>query len=73
MKYGTQEWCDWRNSTRTRNDLEWVIDGRGGAYLRDVAGWASAHTRTLAQAAEKERHRWIWRHNNPQSVTGAAG
>lgn len=71
-RYGTQDWCDWRNSTMERNDIEWALDGKGGAYLRDRADWTAHHTKELARSAEEERRRWIWRHRNPQALTGDA-
>jgi len=70
--YGTQEWCDWRNDGMARNDIEWVLDGKGGAYLRDIPAFTEHHTKELARAAEQERRKWIWRHNNPDKVTGGA-
>lgn len=65
--YGTQEWCDWRNTMMVRTDIEWVTDGKGGCYLRDRAEWTAQHTRDLAKAAEKDRRDWAWRQSHPVS------
>lgn len=70
--YGTQEWCDWRNQTMARNDIEWVLDGHGACYLRDIPAFTQHHTKALARSAEQERRKWIWRHNNPEKVIGEA-
>jgi hypothetical protein len=55
-----------------RDDIEWMIDGKGGAYLRDRDGWSANHAKRAERAAEDERRKWIWRHNNPQAVLGAS-
>ena len=67
--YGTQAWCDWRNDQMSRNDCEWVLDGRGGCYLRDRNGWTEAHTRQMAEDRERQRERWIDRHRRPERYT----
>lgn len=69
-RYGTQEWADWRNSTMARSDIEWAIDGKGGAYLRDRASWTASRTAELKRANETERARWKWRQANPEKALG---
>lgn len=65
MNYGTQAWCDWRNSQMQRRDVEWVIDGRGGCYLRDHPGWAESHGRALKAKQEDEQRRYMRAMRNP--------
>lgn len=69
--YGTQEWCDWRNQTMTRTDIEWVLDGRGGAYLRDVPAASAARTRELQANAERDRRDYNHRQRYPVTAVVA--
>lgn len=58
--YGTQEWCDWRNSIMPRTDIEWMV-GDSGCYLRDRPEWTHRHSEHIARTAEDERQRFIQR------------
>jgi len=56
--YGTQEWCNWRNATMHRDDIEWALDHTGRAYLRDKPEWSAKHTRDRQAAYQADRERW---------------
>lgn len=48
-----------------RRDIEWVLDGKGGAYLRDREDWSREHRREISKAADKDRADWLWRQQHP--------
>lgn len=58
VRFGTQEWCDVRNATMHRDDIEWVCDGKGGAFLRDKPEWTRKHTQEMKRAYDDDRARW---------------
>jgi len=63
-RYGTQEWCDWRNSVMPRTDIEWAL-GEGGCYLRHRQAWSLNHTRDLERKSEQDRRDWQHRQTYP--------
>jgi hypothetical protein len=66
--YGTQAWCDWRNTMMVRTDIEWVLDGNGGAFIRDKPEWSAKNMREVAQQHESERQKWAHRLRNPIKI-----
>jgi hypothetical protein len=70
--YGTPEWCDWRNNTMERQDIEWTTDGKGGAFLRHRQDYSVALTRELETKAERDRQAFNHRQRYPAGMNAAA-
>ena len=49
-----QRWCDHRNASLPRNDVEWVVTPTG-LQLRDKPSWTAANAKRIAKEAERER------------------
>lgn len=57
--------CDAYNAVLTRDDLEWsVVDREKGKdlILRERGDFARAHSRAIAQSAERDQKRWADQH-----------
>lgn len=60
-----QAWCDDRNRSMERADLEWAVDESGGTYLRTRPEWSLANLRAEDARKEAERKRFNWRQAHP--------
>lgn len=60
-----QQWCDQRNASMHRDDIEWFVTHDGQTALRDRADWQAKRTREMAIAAESERRQFNHRQNYP--------
>lgn len=67
-----QQWCDQRNASMHRDDIEWFVTHDGQTALRDRADWQAAHTRDLARKAEADRRDWMHRQNYPVTAVQEA-
>ena len=61
-RYGTQEWCDWRNATMPREDIEWVV-GKNGCFLQDRQSWSEARRKEIERDHEHQRQIWMRNQN----------
>lgn len=53
-----------------RMGLQWMVMPNGELKLGEVNGYSERRTKELERDREEERRRWIWRHRNPERVTG---
>lgn len=65
LTFGTAAWCEDRNRTMARKDIEWVPDEKGGAYLRDKPSVSAARMEEGKRAAERERREYNHRQKYP--------
>lgn len=67
-----QQWCDQRNASMPRHDIEWFVTHDDQTALRDKISWQAGHTKQLARKAEVERRDWIHRQNYPVTAVKEA-
>lgn len=53
-----QAWCDFRNQSMPRQDIEWFIDANGNCRLRDKDSWSRANSTMAVERQEAERREW---------------